>query len=111
VGAKVSESAVLSPVTIYYILSPSGIKGGAKSRPGAHEDDAESIDSMAMEVDEPDSEFDSDSAHPRLPKKGATSKGKKAAEPSVAKKKVSRRKDAVSMAAPDIVYRTYANQE
>lgn len=71
-----------------------GAKGGAKSRPGAHEDDAESIDSMAMEVDEPDSEFDSDSAHPRLPKKGATSKGKKAAEPSVAKKKVSRRKDA-----------------
>ncbi|KAN0136826.1 Metallo-dependent phosphatase-like protein [Lactarius tabidus] len=71
-----------------------GAKGGAKSRPGAHEDDAESIDSMAMEVNEPDSEFESESAHPRLPKKGATSKGKKAAEPNVAKKKVSRRKDA-----------------
>jgi hypothetical protein len=107
----VSESDVLSPVTIHHILSPLGIKGGAKSRPGAHEDDAESIDSMAMEVNEPDSEFESESAHPRLPKKGATSKGKKAAEPTVAKKKVSRRKDAVSMAAPDIPYQTYEDQE
>ncbi|KAH9077950.1 Metallo-dependent phosphatase-like protein [Lactarius deliciosus] len=57
----------------------SGKTGGAKARTGADEDDAESVDSMAMEVDEPDSDFDSDSAHPRLAKKGATTKGKKAA--------------------------------
>lgn len=101
-----SKSAVLLPVTIHYILSPLGIKGGAKSRPGADEDDAESVDSMAMEVDEPDSEFDSDSAHPRLPKKGAATKGKKAAQPTVAKKKVSRRNDAVSMVTPVNTYHT-----
>ncbi|KAH8998039.1 Metallo-dependent phosphatase-like protein [Lactarius akahatsu] len=73
-----------------------GAKGGAKARTGADEDDAESVDSMAMEVDEPDSDFDSDSAHPRLAKKGATTKGKKAAGPTVAKKKAStsRKKDA-----------------
>ncbi|KAH9171107.1 Metallo-dependent phosphatase-like protein [Lactarius sanguifluus] len=66
-----------------------GAKGGAKARTGADEDDAESVDSMAMEVDEPDSDFDSDS-------KGATTKGKKAAGPTVAKKKAStsRKKDA-----------------
>ncbi|KAH9036833.1 Metallo-dependent phosphatase-like protein [Lactarius pseudohatsudake] len=73
-----------------------GAKGGAKARTGADEDDAESVDSMAMEVDEPGSDFDSDSAHPRLAKKGATTKGKKAAGPTVAKKKAStsRKKDA-----------------
>ncbi|KAH8993583.1 Metallo-dependent phosphatase-like protein [Lactarius hatsudake] len=72
-----------------------GAKGGAKARTGADEDDAESVDSMAMEVDEPDSDFDSDSAHPRLAKKGATTKGRKAAGPIVAKKKAStsRKKD------------------
>ena len=101
-----SKSAVLLPGTIHHILSPSGIKGGGKSRRGADEDDAESVDSMAMEVDEPDSEFDSDSAHPRLQRKGATTKGKKAAQPTVAKKKVSRRKDAVSVATPVNTYHT-----
>lgn len=90
-----------------------GIKGGAKARAGADEDDAESVDSMAMEVDEPGSDFGSDSAHPRLAKKGGTSKGKKAAEPTVAKKKasVSRRKVAVSSATTDNVYHTYNGRE
>ncbi|KAI9432940.1 Metallo-dependent phosphatase-like protein [Lactarius indigo] len=72
-------------------------KGGVKPRTGADEDDAESVDSMAMEVDEPDSDFDSDSAHPRLAKKAATTKGKKAAGPTMAKEKAStsRKKDVV----------------
>lgn len=71
-----------------------GAKGGSKARAGADEGDAESVDSM--EVDESDSDFGSDSAHPRLAKKGATARGKKAVDPTVAKKKASasRRKDA-----------------
>ena len=104
-----------SPVVVSFVttLSSSGIKSGAKSRPGADEDDAESVDSMAMEVDEPDSEFGSDSAHPRLAKKSATAKGKKAVEQTIAKRKASasRRKDAVSMVTPDNTYHTYGGQE
>jgi hypothetical protein len=109
--AKVSESP--AAVSLVTTLNSSGIKSGAKSRPGADEDDAESVDSMAMEVDEPDSEFGSDSAHPRLAKKSATAKGKKTAEPTVAKRKaaVSRRKDAVSMVTPEHTYHTYGGQE
>jgi hypothetical protein len=88
------------------------IKGGAKARAGADEDDAESVDSMAMEVHEPGSDFGSDSAHPRLAKKGATTKGKKAAEPTAAKKaSVSRRKVAVSRAILDNAYHTYRGRE
>ena len=100
-------------VSLVIILNPLGIKGGANSRPGGDEDDAESVDSMAMEVDEPDSEFGSDSAHPRSTKKGATAKGKKAAEPTGAKKKasISRRKVPVSMATPNDRYHTYGVQE
>ena len=100
-------------VSLVIILNPLTIKGGAKSRPGDDEDDAESVDSMEMEVDEPDSEFGSDSAHPRLAKKGATAKGKKAVEPTGAKKKasVSRRKDPVSMTTHNNAYHTYGGQE
>jgi len=74
-------------------------KGKAKARPGADDDDAESVDSMAMEVDEPGSDFGSDAGHAPSGKKGATSRGKKAAPRTVAKKKASgsgRRKDTVS---------------
>jgi len=64
---------------------------------------------MAMEVDEPNSDFGSDSAHPPSTKKGATARGKKTAGSTVAKKKSSAagRKDAVSRASLDITYHTY----
>lgn len=75
-------------------------KGKAKSRAGV-DDDAGSVDSMAMEVDEPDSEFGSDTGRPPSGKKGGTSRGKKAAPSTTTRKKASSsgRKAVVSRAS------------
>jgi len=76
---------------------PFSNKGKAKARAKA-DDDAGSVDSMAMEVDEPGSDFGSDAGHPSSGKKTATSRGKRAA-PSMVPKKApgsGRRKGVVS---------------
>jgi hypothetical protein len=76
---------------------PFSNKGKAKGKAEA-DDDAGSVDSMAMEVDVPGSDFGSDAGHPSPGKKPATGRGKRAA-PSVVPKKASgsgRRKGAVS---------------
>jgi hypothetical protein len=81
-------------VRSHCILILSSNKGRAKAR----DDDAGSVDSMAMEVDGPGSDFGSDAGHPSPGKKTATSRGKRAA-PSMVPKKASgsgRRKGAVS---------------
>lgn len=75
-------------------------KGKAKARSETNNDDAESVDSMAMDVDVQGSDFGSDTGHPSLGKKVATGKGKRAA-PAAAPRKASgsgRRKGAVSRA-------------
>ncbi|KAH9962132.1 Metallo-dependent phosphatase-like protein [Russula dissimulans] len=66
-----------------------GAKGKAKARAEADDDDAESVDSMAMEVDEPGSDFGSDVGHAPSGKKGTTGRGKKAAPQTATRKKVS----------------------
>jgi len=62
-------------------------KGKAKARAEADDDDAGSVDSMAMEVDEPGSDFGSDTGHPSPGKKVATGRGKGAAPSTVPRKK------------------------
>jgi len=66
-----------------------GAKGKAKARAEVDDDDAESVDSMAMEVDEPGSDFGSDAGHAPSGKKGTTSRGKKAAPQTATRKKAS----------------------
>jgi len=63
-------------------------KGRAKGRADADDDDAESDDSMAMEIDEPGSNFGSDIVRPSA-KKAGTSRGKRAATSTVTSKKAS----------------------
>jgi len=86
----------------HYILILLSNKGKAKARPEADNDDAESVDSMAMDVDEQGSDFASDTGHPSLRKKIVTGKGKKAAPATVPKKASGsgRRKGTVSRALP-----------
>jgi hypothetical protein len=74
-------------------------KGKAKGRAEVDDDDAVSVDSMAMEIDEPGSDFGSDIGPPSMRKAG-TSRGKRAV-PSTANKKASstRRKGMVSGAS------------
>ena len=102
-SGKASGVKVCIPVArSHYILILLLNKGKAKARSGADNDDAESVDSMAMDVDEQGSDFGSDTGHPSLGKKAATGKGKRAA-PATAPKKASgsgRRKGAVSRALP-----------
>lgn len=75
-------------------------KGKAKGRAEA-DDDAESVDSMAMEIDEPGSDFGSDTGRPSSGKKSGTSREKKAAPSTVTRKKASSsgRKGIVSRAS------------
>ncbi len=61
----------------------------AKGRAEVDDDDAGSVDSMAMELDEPGSDFGSDTGLSR--KKVGTSRGKKAAPPTKAGKTTSSR--------------------
>ncbi|KAI0284566.1 Metallo-dependent phosphatase-like protein [Russula aff. rugulosa BPL654] len=63
-------------------------KGRAKGRAEADNDDAGSVDSMAMEIDEPGSDFGSDIGPPTA-KKAGTSRGKRAATSTVSGKKAS----------------------
>lgn len=65
-----------------------GAKGRAKGRADADDDDAGSVDSMAMEIDEPGSDFGSDIGPPSA-KKAGTSRGKRAATSTAAGKKAS----------------------
>ena len=74
-GVKVCHSVLSSALSIL-ILST---KGKAKGRPGVDDDDAESVDSMAMDIDGPGSDFGSDTGHPPPGKKSGTSRGKRAA--------------------------------
>ncbi|KAH9974096.1 Metallo-dependent phosphatase-like protein [Lactifluus volemus] len=62
-----------------------GTKRGGKARAGADDEDAESVDSMLMDVDEPDSDLDLDSAR----KRSTTARGKKAAATTASRKKAS----------------------
>jgi len=74
-----------------------GTKRGGKARAEADDDGAGSVDSMAMEVDEPGSDFGS-SVRPQPGKKSATTAGKKAAAPTASRRKASgsgKRKNAV----------------
>ncbi|KAI9508261.1 Metallo-dependent phosphatase-like protein [Russula earlei] len=65
----------------------SGRTGGTKRRAKARDDDdAGSVDSMAMEVDEPGSDFGSDAGHAPSGRKSATSRGKGAAQATAIKK-------------------------
>lgn len=75
-------------------------KGKTKGRAGADDDDAESVDSMAMDIDEPGSDFGSDMGPPSG-KKAGTSRGKRAATSTVTGKKASSsgRKHMVSWAS------------
>lgn len=57
-------------------------------RAEADEDDAGSVDSMAMEIDEPGSDFGSDIGPPSA-KKAGTSRGKRVATSTVTGKKAS----------------------
>jgi hypothetical protein len=76
-------------------------KGKAKARPEADNDDAGSVDSMEMDVDEPGSNFASDTGYSSLRKKTVPGKGKKMAPATVPKVSGSgRRKDAVSSGLP-----------
>lgn len=86
------------PIGISYHILILSTKGKAKSRAGV-DDDAVSVDSMAMEVDEPDSEFGSDTGRPPSGKKGGTSRGKRAAPSTTTRKTASSsgRKAAVSI--------------
>jgi double-strand break repair protein MRE11 len=71
---------------------------GGKARAGADDEDAESVDSMLMDVDEPDSDLDLDSAR----KRSTTARGKKAAATTASRKKASgsgKKKDIVSRAS------------
>jgi hypothetical protein len=79
--------AIASDWGSYYILIMSN-KGRAKGRAEAGDDDAESVDSMAMDIDEPGSDFGSDIGPPPA-KKAGTSRGKRAATSVVAGKKAS----------------------
>lgn len=92
-GAKVCDN-VRSHVSTILILF---IKGRAKDRAEADDDDAGSVDSMAMEVDEPGSDFVSDIG-PSSAKKAGTSRGKRATTSTVTGKKAasSRTKHMVS---------------
>jgi hypothetical protein len=63
-------------------------KGRAKGRAEADDDDAVSVDSMAMEIDEPGSDFGSDIGPPAA-KKAGTSRGKRATTSTVTGKKAS----------------------
>jgi len=63
-----------------------GVKGRAKARGEVDDDDAGSVDSMEMEIDEPGSDFGSDSGHPPPGKKSATSRGKRPALPGGTRK-------------------------
>jgi hypothetical protein len=80
-------------IVLHLSLFPSLIlpltKRGGKARAKADDDDAGSVDSMAMDVDEPGSEFGSDPARPPPGKKNATTRGKKAAPPTASRKKAS----------------------
>lgn len=62
------------------------------------DDDAGSVDSMAMEIDGPGSDFGSDTGHPPPGKKSGTSRGKKAAPAARKKASSSGRKGIVSRA-------------
>jgi hypothetical protein len=75
-------------------------KGRAKGRTEVDDDDAGSIDSMAMEIDEPGSDFGSDIGPPSARKAG-TSRGKRAATSTMSGKKASGsgRKRMVSLAS------------
>ncbi|KAI0293920.1 DNA repair exonuclease [Russula brevipes] len=79
-----------------------GVKGRAKARGEVDDDDAGSVDSMEMEIDEPGSDFGSDSGHPPPGKKSATSRGKRPALPGGTRKASGsgRRKDTVSKPSP-----------
>lgn len=79
--------AIASDRAFYYILILSN-KGRANGRAEADDDDAGSVDSMAMEIDEPGSDFGLDIGPP-LAKKAGTSRGKRAATSTVAGKKAS----------------------
>ena len=97
-GTKVRDCAASLTVPSLILLPT---KRGGKARAEADDDDAESVDSMAMEVDEPGSDFGSYSAHPQPGKKSATTSGKKVAAPAVSRRKASgsgKRKNAVSRA-------------
>lgn len=100
-SGKANRVNVCIPVTRYHhILILLSNKGKTKARSEADNDDAESVDSMAMDVDEQGSDFGSDTGHPSLGKKAATGKGKKAAPATVPKKASGsrKRKGAVSRA-------------
>lgn len=74
-------------------------KGRGKARAEVDDDDARSVDSMAMEVDDAGSDFGSDTGQPPSGKKSATKRGKRAPSPSMTRKKASnsgKRKDTVS---------------
>jgi double-strand break repair protein MRE11 len=83
----------------YLLMMSLSMKGRAKARGEVDDDDARSADSMEMEIDEPGSDFGSDSGHPPPGKKSATSRGKRPALPGGTRKVASgsgRRKDTVS---------------
>jgi double-strand break repair protein MRE11 len=74
-GVKVCDSVLSDVLTIWLILLT---KGKGKGRAEVDDDDAGSVDSMAMEIDEPGSDFGSDTGRPPSGKKSGTGRGKKA---------------------------------
>jgi hypothetical protein len=71
-----------------FLLFTDTVKGRAKGRAEADDDDAGSVDSMAMEIDEPGSDFGSDMGPPSA-KKAGTGRGKRAATSTATGKKAS----------------------
>jgi double-strand break repair protein MRE11 len=84
-GVKVCDGVLLGVLTVLILID----KGKAKGRAEADDDDAGSVDSMAMEIDEPGSDFGSDTGRPSSGKKSGTGRGKRAAPSTVTRKKAS----------------------